>query len=945
MNLSRKFRLLTAVFAFALTLSLVWAEAPQVNLSGALPRDPDVVSGTFANGLSYSVVKNTEPANRIFLRLVVKAGSALEADDQKGVAHFVEHMAFNGTEHFKKNDLIDYFESIGMAFGPEVNAYTSFDETVYMLEVPADNPDMLKNALLVFRDWASALSFDQTELDKERGVVVEEWRLGRGVNGRVGDKEIPFLFNASKYGLRLPIGDPEIIKTVSRERVVDFYKTWYRPDLMTVAVAGDFDAKAMIQTLSDSLGAIAPVKTPLARPTTPVTPQSTPGVLVIRDPEIQYTTLQILEQRANPGMKTAQDYRRDLTRSIAFAAFNARLNEKVVSANPLMLGAQAGSQSIVRPTYFTYFAMVPSPGQFGPAFSQMMEEFARLETFGVTEPELARAKQSLLDNIDEAWLNRDKINSANRVNGLVQEALNDDPLLSLQQQKDLYHAIIPAITAKDVAASISDWFTGNGRLLLVTAPASTTDLPADADLLTQWQSWKPSAALAPYAESGLERELADGVNPVAGKIVKEEKISKDGIKRWTLSNGAKVLLYPTNFKANEILVSGLSKGGSSLVTDADFPSAALAVNYADFSGLNGFSAVDLGKKLAGKTVSLNGYVSESLEGFDGSSSVEDLETLLQLINLGFTKPNFTDQGWQALYAQLKTVSESRAKSPEEKFSDLATKLVYGNSVRHSTLTPEFVSAIDRAKAERIYRERFANAGDFTFVFVGSLDEAKLKPLVEKWIASLPSAGKAEEARDVSVAFPKGVNADSLKMGIDPKSHVYIAFGGKADSSKGEDDVFEALRQLLDIRLREIIREDMSGTYGVSVGGQVTLYPAATYSLSVSFGCEPGREESLTKSVFEQIEWLKSAPVPESYITKLKETLRREREVGLKNNGWWRWQITHSLVTGTSLDEITATDAVLARITGASMQAAAKRYLDNGNYVKAFLMPENAPAKN
>ncbi len=934
------------VFGFVACSSISAPASKGISGKTLLVQDPLVTEGKLKNGMTWLVMKNAEPANRIYLRLAVKAGAILEDDDQKGVAHFVEHMAFNGTEHFAKNELVDYFESIGMSFGPEINAYTGFDETVYMLEIPADDPDILEKSLLVLKDWASALSFDQEELDKERGVVLEEWRLGRGAGGRVQDKQIPFLFNGSRYASRLPIGDPEIIKTVTRKRVTDFYKKWYRPEMMSIILVGDADPLVMKEAIQVSLGAIPASKSPQKRPEYAISPQKNPALLVIRDPEIAYTTIQVMEQQGASATKTVDGLRKEIVSELAFSIFNNRLSEKTLVADPLILGAQAGLERIAKPTKFSFLGMVPSNSNFIPAFRQLIKELIRIEKFGVTEAELQRGKQSVLDSIKQTWLDKDKINSGARAGEMVQAVLYGDTMISIQNRYDLYTAIVPQITQADILKTVDSWYTGRGKLLLVTAPDTAADIPADPVLMSEWLRWEPAAPVTAYTENNLDRPLYEtpasgsaGTAGPAGSVVKTESVSKNGIQQWILSNGARVIVYPTKFKENEILFSAFSKGGSSLVSDEDFPSAAVASSFAQMSGLNGFSATDLQKKLAGKTVSGGTWIDESFEGLYGSASVTELETLFQLINLEFTKPYFTSDAYEALMAQLTTVARSRKNEPEEVFSDLKTSLLYGSNVRRSNLTEALVAGVKQDAAEKTYLERFSDAGDFTFVFVGSFDEAKLKAFAETYLAALPSTGKKEEARSLGIAFPSGITAENLNMGLDPKSRVFFAFGGKPVIGQWEHELFQSMTSLLDIRLREIIREDMSGSYGVRVRGSLTGYPEPSYEITVEFGCEPGREESLSAAVLEQIRWLENAPVPETYLTKLRENFRRSQEEGLKNNQFWMGNIVTLLMQGRPLDEIDSSRAVVPLITGVKMQEMVKKYLNTENFVKAYLMPK------
>ncbi|MDR2897384.1 MAG: insulinase family protein, partial [Spirochaetaceae bacterium] len=855
-----------------------------------LTMDSAVVSGTLGNGMSYHVLENKEPENRIFLRLVVRAGSINEDDDQRGVAHFVEHLGFNGSEHFAENELIDYFESIGMSFGPEVNAYTSFEETVYMLEIPADDPEMLATSMLVLKDWASALTFDPVELEKERNVIVEEWRLGRGVQGRIMDKVYPFIAEGSRYAERLPIGDMDTIRTISRERVVDFYKTWYRPELMSVVVVGDEKPQVIIEAIEQSFGLIPPSDTFSENTESavsdgdryPVPERKKPAVLVVRDPEITYTTVEIAELFPYRKQEYTGDVRTNLIQQMAYLIFNNRLTEKTITSDPLMLSAWGGIQSITAQKSLGVLAMVPSPGRFEEAMQELLTELLRIETFGVTETELSRMQAEFLAFIEQTWLNRDKQPSASRASTLVNALLYGEPMRSIEDVYEVWQEFVPGITADDISQEIQNWFTGRGKMLMITAPEGASDIPGDRALLNLWQKWKPKNLTA-YEDTVFERPLFDPADfPILaeskdtgdGAVVSEQTLTKEGIIEWTLSNGARVLVLPTQWKSDEILFSALSKGGTSLASDADYPSAAALGDYAAMSGLNGFSLVELEKLLAGKTVGFDVWISEAWEGISGSSSNQELETLFQLIFLIFTNPTFTNEGWDSLMANYNTIAESRRNNPDEQFSDLKIDLLYGDNIRKQNISPELIAAMRQDVSIAFSHERIANAGDFTFVFVGSFDTDLLRELAETYIAPLPSTGVHEEARYMGSGFPQGITEGEVHAGIDPKSRVFMAFGGEpvSDGAAISEDFayerFDALISLMNIRLREIIREDVSGTYGVSVSGYLSSYPKQEYRITIDFGCEPGREEELSNMILSEIASFRTKPVAESYMTKI-----------------------------------------------------------------------------
>lgn len=913
----------------------------------ALAAHPEVLRGRLENGLSWQFLQNREPANRLFIRLAVKAGSVHEEDDQKGVAHFVEHMAFNGTEHFKKNELASYFETIGMAFGPEVNAYTSFTETVYMLEIPADDPEIIANTFLVLRDWAAGLSFDPEELDKERGVVIEEWRLGRNAEGRAGDLRVPFILEGSAYAERLPIGNPEIVRAISRERVVDFYRAWYRPESMNVTITGDADPEVVRSHIEKSLGSIPASPEQKTPSVPPLSFGGEPEVLIFRDPELRYATAQIFEAFPYEPVATEGALRRRLVRGIAFEAFNARLEENRLNGVSQLLAGSASSQRIAGPGRFTYVGFVPKPGRFREGLAEITAELERFERYGITAAELSRGRDSMLNAARQSWLDRDKASSGMYASQLLQEFLLEDPALSIDERKNLYERILPDISVAEVNASIEEWFDARGSRLFVSAPQDSADVPDEEELLGLWQA-APVADLGPWEDENLDTplfEVPSGSKPLS--IAGESVVPGTDIREWRLSNGARVLVLPTDFKDNQILVSAWSSGGTSLVSDADFPSAIVAGDWLEMSGLGEFSASGLSKKLAGKSVSLSPWLDESWEGFSGHSSVSDLETLFELAALHFASPRFSPEPWTALTDQLSAVASSRKNSPIEAFADLKTRLLYGGSIRRSNLTEELVALMDSGRAEKAWRGRFADPGDFTFLFVGSIDEALLKEHVLRYFGGTNSVSgaaggadaKRETAKPSGIAFPSGIRSQTLVRGRDSGSRVFLAFGGEALPSGRDRDLFDSLVSLIDLRLRDVIREDMSGTYGATVGGSLVGFPENGYEITIEFGCEPGREDALTRAVLQEIRRLRDELPGEAEVTKLREAWRRSRETGLRNNGWWLSEIASRDMQGLPLSMIAESEPFLELLTAEGLRAQARKYLDPDRRVEAVLKPE------
>jgi zinc protease len=936
------------VIAVAL-LCLLLAAMGCVSQKRALPQNaplesnPAIVEGVLDNGISYRILQNHRPENRILLRLVVRAGSVLEDEDQRGIAHLVEHMAFKGSAHFGPRELISYFESIGMSFGPDVNAYTSFNETVYMLEVPGDNPAMLDTALTVFQDYACALTFDPVELDKERGVVIEEWRLGRGVRGRTQDKVSPFLFNDSRYARRIPIGDPDIIRTIPRERVVDFYKKWYRPELMTVILAGDADPAYLEQKVAAFLGAVPGSEQPPRLPDYPLEPPANQDVLILADPESPYTVAQVYSLFPGEPLKTRGDFQSRLTREIAGAILTERLQEKAQAAEAPFLDADAAFYRLLRPLSAFSTAFIPKDGRFQEAFRGVLDELDRFRQFGATESELVRQKDDILADARDAWQNRDKTESAALMGKLINGTLNETPVLAPDKEYELTQQVVKAITVKEVNAAIAGYFSGRGTRLIVTAPESVRDIPGPEDLRALWLGYHSASPLLPPDTNDDHRPLFDG-NPQPGEIVSQRTLADDPpIWEFTLSNGSKVVLCQTDFKADTFQFDAVSRGGLSLLADQDYPSALEAPEYLELSGLNGFTASEVSRLLAGKNLSMYPRMTETNAGLRGSAPATEIETFFQLINLYFTAPYFSAPGWERLLANYRMNLEARKNEPSAVFIDQVVKTLYGGSVRHMNANEEFYRLLDSAKAESFYSRFFSSPGNFTFVFTGDLDAETVKDLSCQYIASLPQPGSPQEAKDNSIPFPQGKPVVKVQKGLEPQSQVLLLFGGSNPAAAAdvytERELITAMENLVDIRLMEVLREKMGGAYSVGVSCTLLYYPSRRFLTQISFGCDPSQREALTQAVLEELGVLQTMDASETDITKLKETFLRSRETAVKTNAFWHNRLVWNLSRGDSGAVVADPQTVQNALTPAAMRRMIGQYFSLDNYLSAFLLPE------
>ncbi|MDR3311684.1 MAG: insulinase family protein [Spirochaetaceae bacterium] len=924
--------------------------------SAPLREDPAILTGKLGNGLAYRILRNPMPENRILLRLVVRAGSLVEDEDQRGIAHLVEHMAFEGSAHFQANELISYFESIGMDFGADVNAYTSFEETVYMLEVPADDPAMLDTALTVVQDWTDTISFDPERLEKERAVVIEEWRLGRGYSGRVQDKMLPFLFADSRYAQRKVIGDPEIIRTISRDRIMDFYHAWYRPEMMTVVIVGDADPLYIEEKIKQYLSLVpgGDIKTEAPEYTVPI--QGDPRALVITDAENPYTQAQVYHFSPPEPVRTEADFAAALVREIAGAALSERLNERLEEENSPILAAGSNISPFLRKLTAAHTWLVPKDGQWTAAFHSLLEELDRYGRFGITEGELDRQKQRILSGSRLSWQNRDKTPSQDKAYALVNSVLDGSPLLSPDEKYELTRKSLGTIRKNDVDGAIRRYFSGRGTMLLVvTRPPE--GLPLSPEVLSQeeiradWHGYRPVSPLEPWPENADDAPLWPGY-PLPGFITAERLLpdgtgspGKNPVTELTLSNGAVVWIRPTDFEADTFLFTAVSRGGLSLLTDEEYPSAQVAGDYLELSGLNGFSAAEVTKKLTGKNIRIQANLNETTATLSGSSSATDRETFFQLINLYFTVPYWTDAAWGRLLSDLRTEILARKNRPEAVFVDAVLQEVYGDSIRHGNVSEKFLNMLDPAKSEGFYRRFFSGAENFVFIFTGDVRLEDIRILSERYIASLPRHPIPEPAdpRDTSLPFPRGKPIVTVRKGLEAQSQVLILFGGRDPPAVGdvyaEQDLINAMIGLLDIRLREKVRENIGGTYSVGASTALATYPRRRFVSQISFGCEPERADALAAAVLEEIAVLQKNPASDTDMVKLRETFVRNRETGYKNNAFWHGNLVRNISRGDRSAAIAGEDTVRELLTAETMRRMIAQYFPLDNYLSAFLFPE------
>jgi zinc protease len=923
--------------AVATAQRAVTTGAQNVPLSAAVPVDPRITVGTLPNGLRYYVRANKQPRARAELRLVVNAGSVLEEDDQRGLAHFVEHMAFNGTRQFPKQEVIAFLQSTGMRFGAHINANTSFDQTVYQLQIPTDNPRVVDRSLLILEEWAHAVSFDPEEIDKERGVILEEWRTGLGAGARMRDVQLPVLLKDSRYANRLPIGTPEIIRSFPYERLKKFYTDWYRPDLMAVIVVGDFDPNNMEALIRSHFASIPAPASPRPRPAYDIPDQPGTRYVVTTDPEATNTIVNVTSIVAARDQTTVGAYRQQTIERVFGGLLAARLGELAQKPDAPFLDATTNRGLFVNTAESTSLSALVADGGVERGLAALFTEAARVARFGFTQSELDRYRVSLLQAFTQLAASNDEHTSQSLADEFIRNFMQQEPIPGIAYENGLVQRFLPEITLADVNRLAADWIPDRNRVVAVSAPKKAgVAVPDEAKLAAVIKS-AGGEGLTAYVDTVSSRPLIDTV-PKPGGVAKTDT-KPGGITEWTLSNGVRVVLQPTTFKQDEILFRAFSPGGTSLADDKDFVAAETADEVVSQGGLGTLSVIDLTKKLAGKAVVVRPEIEEMFEGLSGRALSRDLETMFQLIYLTFTAPRADPEAFRATTGQLSAALANRQARPDAVFDDALNAALTQNHVRAQPMSQALVGQMNLDASLAFYKNRFADASDFTFVLVGSFDLPTVKPLVEKYLASLPALRRKEAGRDVGIRTPAGVVEREIRKGTTPKSEVAVVFTGPFQNNERNRIIVRAMANTLGGNLQRVLREDLGGTYGVRVVPEFTKQPAEEYRVSITFACDPARTQDLVKAMFEVIDDLKTDGPGSSQVADVRAALRRDLETDSRQNGYVLNRLAFAYQYDEPLLDASRLRLLYDELNPQLLRDAARTYLDTHRYVKVLLFPE------
>ncbi|WP_337041253.1 M16 family metallopeptidase [Emticicia sp. 17c] len=924
-----------------LLLLLVGIQTFAQNLNIPIPNNPAVKTGTLKNGIKYYILPNTEPKNRMELRLVVNAGSILETDEQQGLAHFMEHMNFNGTKSFPKNELVDFLQKSGMKFGADLNASTSFDETVYQLQVPTDSARLFERAFQILADWAHNATLDPTEIDKERGIVLEEERARfKNAQGRVQQKLLPLLLNNSRYAQRIPIGKVDILNSFKPEQIIKFYKDWYRPDLMAVVAVGDFDEAKVENLIKEKFSDIPAAKNAPKRVKYEIPSEKGTKVALLVDKEIPQSSFQLLTKLPREKTKTQADYRTDIAENLFNQMISTRLQEASKKPNAPFVFAIMGYSPFLAGLDAFQAVVVPKNAEgLENAIKAIIDEQERVKRFGFTKGELERAKKEYFISVEKSFKEKDKTKSTAFVNGLIQNYLQGSAYTNADFRYDFAKKYLDGITLQDVNAIAAKVIKEDNRLGLVIGSEKDKDkLPTEDKILALINTKNPD--LKPYEDETVANAILEQI-PAGTKVVSEKKIDELGITELTFGNGVKVALKPTNFKNDQILFSGVSKGGTSLYNDTDYYSAELASTAVSQGGIGKMSDTQLDKFLAGKIVNVYTYIDELNEGISGSTSPNDLETALQLMYGYVTQPRRDDEVVKSFLKNQKELIANSLKTltPEKVFSDTITTTLYQKNFRRSPIKPEDIDKVSLDRALEIYKDRFSDFSDFTFVFVGNFEVDKIKPLLEKYIGGLPSSKRVESFKDLHIDKVKGKVEKTVYKGLEDKASVNLQFNGNFSFSEEDRTNLDALAEVLDIKLTEKLREEAAGVYSPSIEASYSKLPTPTYNLTISFGCSPANVEKLIKISLDEIQKIKTSGPELIDIEKVKAEEKRSVELQLKENGFWNSYLSDQYFYGEDLNYINRFNKELIdKVSVESVKKAANQFCGD-NFARFVLLPE------
>lgn len=932
---------IVVVCASLLAASLLAASSlvAQVDEKAPFPVDPAIRKGKLENGLTYYIKQNKQPEKRVELRLAVNAGSMQETDNQQGLAHFCEHMLFNGTKKFPKQDLVNFLEKMGIEFGAELNAYTSFDETVYKLSVPSDRFGLVDTAILVLNEWSQNALFDNTEIDKERGVILSELRQGLGAEDRMRKKYWPVILKDSRYALRFPIGKKELLETFPHDTLKQFYKDWYRPNLMAVSIAGDVNVDSVEHLVKKYFSTNVNPANEKKHVEYPVPGNSQPLVSVVTDKEYPYSLVWIENKMPRKPQLLVGDYKNSIVRMLFNNMLNSRLAE--VEQKPDAPFLQAGSEfgEFIGRTTDAFSGMaLAKENKVKESVSKLVEINRQLKQFGFTQGELDRQKKEIISFYEKAVKEKDKTPSGSYAEEYIRNFLENEPIPGIENEYAYVKQMLQSIQLQEMNNLATQCISDSNLVIVVMLPEKAgIAVPTGQEILDAYGAASKTAVTS-YVDKYVDKPLTKA-DPKPAKISKRTDNKEFGYTEVVLSNGAKIVMKPNNWKNDEILFMALSPGGQAKCKAGEIFTSRVVSDLVNQSGLGDFNNIDLNKKLSGNTASLHTFISLDNEGLNGSTAPKDLQTLLQLNYLYFNAPAIDTAVFDKYITEQVSQLRLQMMNPRAFYSDSVMNFIYNHDKRFTLLTDtnDFL-ALNREKCLAFYKDRITNASDFTFYFVGNFTVDSLLPLVQKWIGGIASTKTVEKVELDKPFFPAGKNTLVIKKGLEPQALVKIISKSPIAWDRKQMIDLKILCEILDIRLRETMREDQGRVYGAQVSQAVKKWKTPECTVQVGFVCAPEAVDTLLITAYSEIEKLRNDGPPQVDVDKEKEILTRKLETDVKTNGYWKSVLESKYSDGFEIEPYETQLTRIKSVTADDIKAAANLYLKMINTTEAILVP-------
>ena len=906
-----------------------------------IPVSDKVLTGKLSNGLTYYVRHNEEPKERASFYIIQNVGAILENDDQNGLAHFLEHMAFQGTENFPDKGIIETLQRHGVSFGGNINAYTAQNETVYNISaVPTTDVTLVDTCLMVLHDWSHYLTLDKEEIDGERGVISEEWRTRRNPSFRIGLQINPVIFKDSQYAKRDVIGDYNIINTFEPQTLRDFYHDWYRTDLQAIAVVGDIDAEATVAKIKEMFEPIPAVENPKERIEYEIPAHDEMYYVVGTDKESTASTVKILT--ILPNKRNDKEYYSYLREGLLASFFNSmvanRLSEIMQQSDPPYLGGSIGYGGLVR-NYASYTcSAVAKPNEETEALKTILVENERIKRYGFSDSELKRVKADLLSAMETSYKQRDKFKNESFISDIKDNFLLGEPLFEYEVYYDYVTKTIPKITVKEIMDYAQPWFTKKNQVAVITGPDDVQHLTED-EVRGIINVVEGDESILPFEDEFIGQDLVP--EDLKGSKIKEVvPVELFDAEEWILENGVKVVYKKADYEKESITLYGHSYGGTALYDVKDLPNAENAAVFTNAYGVGEFNTIALGKALAGKMVSCSTSIGANEETVTASSTPQDLETMFKLLYLRFTSPRMDEEKYQSILNQNLASVDKLCKNPNKIIQDSIDFITSNYSKRTQPLSRKYLESLDMKKMNQIYKERFANAADFTFFIVGNVDAKDLKPLVEKYLGSLPTSDKKEEWVDNNVRAPKGVVKKVIPIKMEtPKSLVVTSFRKEMPYNLHDMYCNNVLRGILDLRYTENIREKEGGTYGVSVSSDASKQPIEVYTMTMTFNCDPDNADHLKSLIYAEIEKIKKEGVKQEEISKITKKMLKDFDQSKPHNSYWLSVITTYYIYDINNNDPKDFEDIIKNMTPADIQDFVNRMFDNPDNLDIVFTPK------